>query len=144
MHELSQRFIFEAAHTLNREFESEGSRRIHGHTYHGEITVSGTPNPRSGMLVDLAQLRLIIDQVRGALDHRLLDEVEDLGPPTLENLCTFIANFVQAQIASVATVKVWREASGDSCRLIVESSSSSNGANFFERHRSPIREEELA
>ncbi len=33
LYELSQRFFFEAAHTLRREVEAEGSRRVHGHTY---------------------------------------------------------------------------------------------------------------
>ena len=36
---LSQRFFFDAAHTLQREIEAEGSRRIHGHTYHAEVSV---------------------------------------------------------------------------------------------------------
>src|SRR5690349_14270810 len=76
MHELSQRFVFEAAHTLHREFETASSRRVHGHTYYGELTVVGTPDPRSGMLIDLAQLRAAIEEVRQRLDHRLLDEVD--------------------------------------------------------------------
>ena len=117
MHSLSQRFVFEAAHTLNREFETESSRRIHGHTYYGELTVTGTPNPLSGMLVDLAQLRAAIEEVRQKLDHRLLDEVEMLGAPTLENLCSFIALLAREKIPNLAAVKVWREASGDSCCL---------------------------
>lgn len=37
MFELSQRFFFDAAHTLHREIESDGSHRIHGHTYHAEV-----------------------------------------------------------------------------------------------------------
>jgi 6-pyruvoyltetrahydropterin/6-carboxytetrahydropterin synthase len=120
MHELSQRFMFEAAHTLQREFETQSSRRVHGHTYYGELTVAGKPNPRTGMLVDLAQLRAAIEEVRDVLDHRLLDEVDGLGPPTLENLCSFIAQSVRGKIANLSMVRVWREASGDSCRLIVE------------------------
>ena len=40
---LTQRFYFEAAHTLQREIEAEGSRRIHGHTYIAEVTLSGAP-----------------------------------------------------------------------------------------------------
>lgn len=120
MHELSQRFVFEAAHTLNRAFETESSRRVHGHTYHGELTVAGTPDPRSGMLMDLAQLRAAIEDIRHRLDHRLLDEVDRLGPPTLENLCSFIAQVAREKVPHLAVVRVWREATGDSCRLTVE------------------------
>ena len=39
LHELSQRFYFESAHTLRRSIEAEGSRRVHGHTYEAEVTV---------------------------------------------------------------------------------------------------------
>lgn len=120
MHELSQRFVFEAAHTLNRQFETESSRRIHGHTYYGELTVVGTPDPHSGMLIDLAQLRAAIEEVRQRLDHRLLDEVDRLGPPTLENLCSFIARVAREIVPHLAVVRVWREATGDSCRLTLE------------------------
>lgn len=85
--ELSQRFHFDAAHTLRRTTETEGSLRIHGHTYEAEVTVAGVPDTQSGMVVDLAELRREIARVREMLDHRLLDEVPGLGPATLENLC---------------------------------------------------------
>lgn len=117
MHELSQRFVFEAAHTLKRQFDAESSRRVHGHTYYGELTVAGEPDPRSGMLVDLAQLRAAIEDVRLRLDHRLLDEVDQLGPPTLENLCSYIARVAQEKVPQLSVVRVWREATGDACRL---------------------------
>src|SRR6218665_316057 len=40
-HTISQRFFFDAAHTLRREIEAEGSRRVHGHTYHAEVALTG-------------------------------------------------------------------------------------------------------
>ena len=88
--EISQRFFFDAAHTLKREIEAEGSRRIHGHTYNAEITLGGTPDSATGMVVDLGLVRQAIEQLRPHLDHHLLDEVPGLGMPTLENLCAYI------------------------------------------------------
>ena len=41
---VSQRFYFEAAHTLNRAYEVEGSRRIHGHTYESSLNNPQTPH----------------------------------------------------------------------------------------------------
>lgn len=116
-YELTQRFFFEAAHTLRREHEADASRRIHGHTYRAKVTVGGEPDARSGMVVDLAVLREAIEQVRGQLDHRLLDEVEGLGAATLENLCRFIHDRVGRPDWRVVSVEVGREASGDSCCL---------------------------
>jgi 6-pyruvoyltetrahydropterin/6-carboxytetrahydropterin synthase len=115
--ELTQEFYFEAAHTLAREHDSEPSRRIHGHTYHAEVTVRGERDPRSGMIVDLAVLRSHIATVRGMLDHRLLDDVDGLGHPTIENLAAFIGSRLRALEPRVSSVRVRRKASGDSCLL---------------------------
>ncbi|MDH6591028.1 6-pyruvoyltetrahydropterin/6-carboxytetrahydropterin synthase [Variovorax sp. TBS-050B] len=114
---ISQRFFFDAAHTLKREIEAEGSRRIHGHTYHAEVWLSGPRDPQTGMVVDLGLLRRHLDAVREQLDHHLLDDVPGLHPPTLENLCLFIADALPALRESLVRVRVWREALGDGCTL---------------------------
>jgi 6-pyruvoyltetrahydropterin/6-carboxytetrahydropterin synthase len=115
MFELSQTFFFEAAHTLERRYETESSRRIHGHTYGAEVQVQGEPDAATGMVVDLAQLRAAIEQVRAQLDHHFLDDVPGLGAATLENLCRFIHRHVAAQVPGVSAVSVYRSASGDRC-----------------------------
>jgi 6-pyruvoyltetrahydropterin/6-carboxytetrahydropterin synthase len=115
--ELSQRFYFEAAHTLQRCHDADASRRVHGHTYLAEVAVRGQPDPATGMVMDLALLRRAIDDLRGQLDHRLLDEVPGLGPATLENLCAFVCRALQQAGIAVAWVSVRREASGDGCVL---------------------------
>jgi 6-pyruvoyltetrahydropterin/6-carboxytetrahydropterin synthase len=115
MFELSQTFFFEAAHTLERRYETESSRRIHGHTYGAEVQVQGDPDAATGMVVDLAQLRAAIEQVRAQLDHHFLDDVPGLGAATLENLCRFIHRHVAAQVPGVSAVSVYRSASGDRC-----------------------------
>ncbi|WP_427999543.1 6-carboxytetrahydropterin synthase [Acidovorax sp.] len=115
---ISQRFFFDAAHTLRREIEAEGSRRIHGHTYHAEVSLSGPRDPATGMVLDLGLLRRGLEVVREQLDHHMLDEVSGLGIPTLENLCLFIAQALPAELRPrVSRVRVWREALGDSCAL---------------------------
>lgn len=115
--ELSQRFYFEAAHTLQRSVDKESSRRIHGHSYEAEVTLAGPADPATGMLVDLAQLRAEIGRVREMLDHRLLDEVDGLGRPTLENLCAFIRRHLEPRMPLLRAVMVERRVSGDRCVL---------------------------
>jgi 6-pyruvoyltetrahydropterin/6-carboxytetrahydropterin synthase len=115
--DISQRFYFEAAHTLDRQVDADASRRVHGHTYHAEVTVSGPRDPASGMVIDLGLLRRELQRIRDLLDHAFLDEVAGLGPPTLENLCGFIASQLQAMTPAPSAVAVWREASGDRCVL---------------------------
>lgn len=115
--ELSQRFYFEAAHTLRRKIETQGSLRIHGHTYEAEVSLLGTPDPQTGMLVDLGFLRQEIERVKNMLDHHFLDEIQELGPATLENLCVFIKNQLSSTLPMLSRVMVERKASGDKCIL---------------------------
>ena len=116
-YEVSQEFFFDAAHTLDRQIETVGSRRVHGHTYHARATVVGKPDPVTGMVVDLGELRVRLKAVRELLDHHLLDEVPGLGKPTMENLCLFIADRLREAGFPVQAVEVWRKAAGDRCRL---------------------------
>jgi 6-pyruvoyltetrahydropterin/6-carboxytetrahydropterin synthase len=116
-YELSQRFYFEAAHTLRRKIEAEGSRRIHGHTYHAEVTIAGQPDPETGMMMDLGVLRQEVERVRLMLDHHFLDEVPGIGPATVENLCAYIHQQLKDVLPNIACITVERPASGDRCRF---------------------------
>lgn len=120
MYELSKRFYFDAAHTLQREIDTDSSRRIHGHSYRAEVTVRGIPDPTSGMLVDLGLLERKISETRDALDHRFLDEINDLGPATMENLCAYIWRRLQSEVNNLAKVSVHRDSSGDACTYFGE------------------------
>jgi len=115
--ELSQRFFFDAAHTLKRSIGAEGSARIHGHTYSAEIAVQGCPDTTTGMVLDLGILREHAQRIRSCLDHRFLDEVDGLGVPTLENLCLYVERALVASGIRPCRVSIWREGIGDRCDL---------------------------
>ncbi len=115
--ELTQEFYFEAAHTLVRDYETASSKRVHGHTYHAAITVRGERNAATGMVIDLAALRVHIEVIRNMLDHRLLDEVQGIDSPTIENLALFIGDHIRALEPRASAVRISRKASGDSCLL---------------------------
>jgi 6-pyruvoyltetrahydropterin/6-carboxytetrahydropterin synthase len=117
IYEISQRFHFDAAHTLKRDIESAGSARIHGHTYDAEVSVVGTRDERTGMVVDLGHLKIDIERVRQKLDHHFLDEIAGLGIPTLENLCAFVASELRVNYPNLSQVSVMRKSAGDKCIL---------------------------
>ena len=116
-YELSQRFYFDAAHTLQRSIDADSSKRIHGHTYHAEVYLQGTPDPATGMVIDLGLVRRAIAELRGTLDHAFLDEVPGLAPATLENLCRFILERLAPTLPALSGVRVWRDSTGDGCTL---------------------------
>lgn len=113
MYELTKEFRFDAAHTLEREIEAEGSRRIHGHSYRAEVTLRGRPDPTSGMIIDTSLLALKLAEARDALDHRFLDEINDLGPATMENLCAYIWRKLEPDIPTLHKVTVLRDSTAD-------------------------------
>lgn len=115
MFELSKQFRFDAAHTLDRSIQTESSRRIHGHSYRAEVTVRGRPDPATGMIVDLGLLESSMAEAHDALDHRFLDEINDLGPATMENLSLWIWNRLKPVVVNLWKVSVYRDSSGEAC-----------------------------
>jgi 6-pyruvoyltetrahydropterin/6-carboxytetrahydropterin synthase len=115
MFELTKQFRFDAAHTLERQIDKEPSRRIHGHSYRATVAVRGKPDLVTGMIVDLALFERTLAAAREGLDHRLLDEVPDLGPATLENLSAWIWRRMADHCPGLAKVTVYRDSDGDSC-----------------------------
>lgn len=115
MFELSKQFRFDAAHALECEADREANRRIHGHSYRAEVTVEGTPDAKSGMLIDLGVFERALGETRKKLDHRMLNEIKDLGPPTLENLSAWIWRQLASDLKGLAKVAVYRDGSGDAC-----------------------------
>ena len=115
MYELSKEFRFDAAHTLDRAVDVEPSRRIHGHSYRAEVVVRGRPDPKSGMIIDLGLLDQALEEARDGLDHRFLDEINDLGPATMENLSMWIWRKVAAHCTGLSRVTVHRDSTGEMC-----------------------------
>ncbi len=115
MIELSQSFGFEAAHTLDRAIDTDASRRVHGHSYAVDLVLRGEPDPVSSMLIDLGEVEAVITRLRLALDHRLLDEVEGLGPGTMENIATWIFDAARDRLPMLARVVVRRPSLGQAC-----------------------------
>lgn len=115
MFELSKEFRFDAAHTLERTIETESSRRIHGHSYRAEVTVKGMPDAKSGMIVDLGLFEQALGDARDGLDHRFLNEINDLGPATLENLSAWIWKKVAPVFPGIVRVTVYRDSGSERC-----------------------------
>jgi len=114
MWELTKSFRFEAAHSLPGTTFGEASEEIHGHSFRAEVTVRGTPDPKTGMVVDLGLLERSMADVQKMLDHKLLDKVASLGAPTLENLSRFIWERVQ-HAGQLTKVSVHRDSLNESC-----------------------------
>jgi 6-pyruvoyltetrahydropterin/6-carboxytetrahydropterin synthase len=109
---LTRKIEFSAAHFYhNPEFSPEENRRVfgkcnnplgHGHNYTLEVTVAGEPDPGTGMVLDLKELKEILErEVMHRMDHRHLNyEVPELAGqiPTCENIARVIWNLLDPEI----------------------------------------------
>jgi 6-pyruvoyltetrahydropterin/6-carboxytetrahydropterin synthase len=114
MWELTKSFRFEAAHTLSGTTLGAAGDEVHGHSFRAEVAIEGSPDPRTGMVVDLGRLERSIVDVRRMLDHKLLNRIEALGPPTLENLARFICEQIR-HVGPVTRVTVYRDSCSEAC-----------------------------
>ena len=110
---LTRKAEFSASHYYhNPEFTPEENQRIfgkcnnphgHGHNYTLEVTVKGQVDERSGFVVDLKQLKDIMNrEVVDAMDHRFLNrEVPEFNEtiPTTENLAISIWRRLQPKLS---------------------------------------------
>src|SRR5512132_877855 len=97
---VTARLTFSAAHRLHnpnrdadwnrRTYDKCDNPRGHGHNYTLEVSVKGTIDPETGMVIDLKKLKDIVRQrVIDRVDHTSLNEDVDFLHgviPTAENL----------------------------------------------------------
>jgi 6-pyruvoyltetrahydropterin/6-carboxytetrahydropterin synthase len=109
---LTRKIEFAASHFYNNpDFSPEENRRVfgkcnnphgHGHNYTLEVTVAGEPDPTTGMVLDLKDLKEILErEVMQRMDHRHLNyEVPELAGqiPTCENIARVIWNLLEPRI----------------------------------------------
>src|SRR4030081_3733094 len=87
---LTRKIEFSASHLYNNpDLSPEENRRIfgkcnnphgHGHNYRLEVTEAGEPEPVTGMVLDLKELKEILErEIMQRMDHRFLNyEVAEL------------------------------------------------------------------
>ena len=107
-------FRFDAAHQLDAGPEGDPRyRRLHGHSYQVEVWVRG-PRTQYGWVVDMGDLERRLSRIHVELDHRFLNEIEGLGPPTMENIAAFVWSCL-ADLPQLHRVIVKRQQSGEGC-----------------------------
>lgn len=113
--EISHRFGFDAAHYFDSYPEGHLYRGMHGHSFVVEVALAGEPDPNTGFVADFGELERACGELRAKLDHRVLNEVEGLATPSLENLSLWIWKRLEPRFALLARVTVRRDSRGQGC-----------------------------
>ena len=110
MYQLQIEAHFCAAHRL-REYNGE-CERLHGHNWRVRVTVESERLDRLGMAVDFRELKRLLGEVVGGMDHAYLNELEGFAEqnPTTENIARLIYERLAAKLPeeiSLAEVTAW-------------------------------------
>jgi len=117
---LTRRMHFNAAHRLHADtLDDKANERIygpcnnpmgHGHNYELEITVRGEPDPVTGMVIDLKDLKAVVQrEIIDRVDHKHLNHDVDFMKgvvPTAENIVIAFWNILKTSIPGAELVEL--------------------------------------
>ncbi|GGF87235.1 6-carboxytetrahydropterin synthase [Paenibacillus abyssi] len=117
----ARKYHFCAAHRLHSQHLTDEENKAlfgkcnnpygHGHNYYVEVTVSGQPDPVTGMVINLAELdekvnRIVIDK----FDHKFLnvdtEEFKEVNP-TSDNMVKVIWDMLSSSLSGLYKIGLW-------------------------------------
>ncbi|WP_209121573.1 6-carboxytetrahydropterin synthase [Alkalihalobacillus sp. BA299] len=118
---LTRKYHFCTAHRLHSEHLSNEENLAlfgkcnnpygHGHNYYLEVTVSGVPDPVTGMIANIAEIDKIVDEeISQRFDHKHLnldtEEFKDLNP-TSENVAVVIWDLLSPKLTNLFKIGLY-------------------------------------
>lgn len=113
----TRRFEFSAAHRYWRdEWSQAENERVfgkctspygHGHNYTLDVTVAGQPDPITGMIMNMTDLKAIVGEVLAEFDHKHLNEDTPYFKqliPTTENIVRVLWRLIAPRLPAEAAL----------------------------------------
>ena len=114
--EIEKDFQFEAAHYFGHADANDLFKTIHGHSFAGTVRIQGDAQEDKGWIRDLWKIDQIVQAAIKPLDHVLLNEVEGLAQPALEQIAKWIFERLDPQLPGLSCVEVRRPSCGERAR----------------------------
>lgn len=114
MFSVAQTRTFSAAHYLAGAEARPHYRHMHGHSFTVTVRCTGGLDAGEGWVVDLETLDGALAETLSLLEDRVLNDVEGLGAPTMENISRFIFDRLAAKSLPVCEVQLSRPSLGQS------------------------------
>ena len=118
---LTKRVDFSASHRYwNPKWSAERNKKVfgkcsnkygHGHNYSLEVTIEGDVDPDTGMIINLYDLKPIIDDVLKDFDHKHLNEDNPYFLdmiPTTENIARVLWNIIGEKLQANSNCRLYR------------------------------------
>jgi 6-pyruvoyltetrahydropterin/6-carboxytetrahydropterin synthase len=104
--EIFKEFVFEAAHRLPNVPAGHKCARLHGHSFHIRVHVSGEIGEESGWVMDFADIKHAFQPIYDQLDHYYLNEIPGLENPTSEVLARWIWARLKPALPGLSEIRV--------------------------------------
>ncbi len=118
---ISKKFEFSASHRYWRdEWSEEENRRYfgnstgpygHGHNYELHVTVLGDIDPKTGMIINLTELKKYVNDVLESFDHKFLNldtpYFKD-KQPTTENLALVLFDLIAKKLKTLQGIALYK------------------------------------
>src|SRR6202795_1851890 len=139
MFEVSVEETFSAGHAL-RGYRGK-CENVHGHNYRVRVTLEGPKLDNIGLLVDFTELKRVVREIMGRLDHQFINDLEPFKTvnPSAENLAKYFYDEVTRLLrglppgAHVTDVILWET---DTSRAQYRPASIPHVPVIFHRHDS--------
>lgn len=115
MFEVTVEANFSSAHQL-RNYKGK-CENLHGHNYRVRVTAEGEKLNATGLLADFGEIKGLLREITGRLDHRFLNELEPFTEinPSAENIARYICEEMERGLREgqsevpvrIAEVIVW-------------------------------------
>jgi 6-pyruvoyltetrahydropterin/6-carboxytetrahydropterin synthase len=114
--EITRRFYFSAGHRYYLpDLSEEENRRLfgecvhpHGHNYVLDVTLTGPLDPKTGMIINLSEVKAIVHKILTRYDHRFLNDDHPtfkIRLPTTEMIALTLAEEISAVIPPPCQLK---------------------------------------
>ena len=115
--EIEKDFQFEAAHYFGHADANDLFKKIHGHSFAGTVRIEGNAQEDKGWIRDLWKIDQIIQDIIKPLDHSVLNEVDSLDQPALEQIAKWIFERLESKLPGLSCVEVRRPSCGERARV---------------------------
>ena len=113
--EITKQFTFEAAHYFPNMPKGHIYRKIHGHSFVVEVTFYGKKNKTNQWVTDFDEITESLKKIKKKLDHKCINDIKEIGLPTLENISSWIAKQLKKKYSNVCSIKLSRPSCGETC-----------------------------
>lgn len=112
--EIYKEFHFEAAHHLPFVPPGHKCARLHGHSFHVRLSVTGDVDPATGWVQDFGDIKQCFAPLLDQLDHHYLNEIAGLENPTSEHIARWIWERLKTTLPNLSAVEL-RETCTSGC-----------------------------